>query len=452
MVGIYLQALAALQTRWRYDDDDDVFYLFPQAQSLLSGFFPPFLSRNKEKEHRTFLDTLIETRWELPEFAKYERAVCHEDNGEISVMAPFWAEFFDVATNVAGEDSASDPPIACDMTTSSYDSTLMIYSTLCAAGASSTRSCAEHPEYEQHVLKTLPEVWAQKHGQPVVRSRLGALRLHLTPLCQLRPTIPETCDLKHGTLHGHCGQSITDLDRKETISAVQAGFWKKENNIFRGVLTEHNSEKVPALGLDIHDIGGHCLEFSINEQGWLYLHRARLTSDCQQIGGHVRTWLQNIEQDWAWENEYARQLLLPEESEEVSWRCPLHWLQRFHDDNSKHQARGPSWSRNKARFKHITGEHAYAHPTVRNTHKLRGVRAARWISDTMGCVAVDERDCHSAEYLTHTLSTLLADSSDWHAVSYVPADADECARVLDWPSDCGVAAGGAAQGTCFMRQ
>jgi hypothetical protein len=424
----------------------------PQAYSLLSGFYPAFLLRNKEQEHRTFLDTLIDTPWELPEFAQFERAVCHEYNSEISVMAPFWAEMFDVATNVAGEDSSSDPPIACDMIQSSFDSTLMVYSTLCSASASSTRSCAEHPEYEQHVLNTLPEVCAQKHGQPVVRSRLGALRRGLTPLCQLQPTIPDTCDLKHGTLHGHRGQSITDLDRKDTISALQTGFWNKKNSIFRGVLTEHNSEQVPALGLDTHDIGGHCLEFSISEQGWLYLHRARLTSDCQQIGGHVRTWLQNIEQDWAWEDHYARELLLPQESEDVSWQCPLHWLQRFHDDNSKHQARGPSWSRNKARFKHITGEYAYAHPTVRNTHKLRGVRAARWMSDTMGCVAADERECHSAAYLTHTLSTLLADSTDWHAVAYVPADTDECARVLDWPSDCGLATAGAAQGQCFMRQ
>ena len=67
----------------------------------------------------------------------------------------------------------------------------------------------------------------------------------------------------------------------------------------------------------------------------------------------------------------------------------------------------------------LAGEYAYAHPTVRNTHTLRGVRAACWMSDTMGCVAADERQCHSAEYLTHTLSTLLADSTDWHAVAYV---------------------------------
>ena len=108
---------------------------------------------------------------------------------------------------------------------------------------------------------------------------------------------------------------------------MQTGFWKKINSIFRGVLTQEDTENTPALGPDIHDIGGHCLEFSITEQGWMYLHQAQLTSDCKQIGGHVHTWLQNIEQDWAWENAFVRKLLLPQESEDVSWCCPLHCLQ-----------------------------------------------------------------------------------------------------------------------------
>jgi hypothetical protein len=80
------------------------------------------------------------------------------------------------------------------------------------------------------------------------------------------------------------------------------------------------------------------------------------------------------------------------------------------------------------------------------------MRAARWMSDTMGCVAADERQCHSEEYLTRTLSTILADSTKWHPVTYVPADADGCSRVLDWPSDCGLATAGDSQGKCFMRQ
>jgi hypothetical protein len=70
----------------------------------------------------------------------------------------------------------------------------------------------------------------------------------------------------------------------------------------------------------------------------------------------------------------------------------------------------------------------------------------------MGCVAANESACHSARYLDHALETLLADNSAWRTVSYVPADAQECSRVLDWPDDCGLAAGGDTEGECFMRQ
>ena len=70
----------------------------------------------------------------------------------------------------------------------------------------------------------------------------------------------------------------------------------------------------------------------------------------------------------------------------------------------------------------------------------------------MACVAVEESQCHSEQYLAHALQTILADDGDWRAVSYVPADAEECARVLDWPSDCGMSVSGDAEGECFMRQ
>jgi hypothetical protein len=432
--------------------------LRPKAESLLNGFYPTFLSRSANVQHNNFLQTLLDTRWELSEYAEFERAVCHENHGEISVMAPFWAEFFDVANNVAGEDSSNDPPVGCDMIRSSQDSKLMVYNTLCASSATSASlgasSCAQHPQYEYHVQNTLPSVCAMKHGQPVMRSRLGTLRRNLTPLCQKEPILPATCTLKHGSLHGFKGRSVSqdDMDRKETVSSVQSGFWKKENNIFRGLLTEDVSGNVPALELDIHDIGGHCMEFSITAQGWMYLYRARLTTDCKQVGGDVRVWLQNVEQHWAWDHDFAHKLLLPEKSEDVSWRCPLHWLQQYHDDDNKHQARGPSWSRNKARFAHITGQYVYAHPTIRKTQKLRGIRAARWISDTIACVATNEKECHSEHFLSQTLSTLLANPTAWHSVAYVPQVTDECPRVLDWPNDCGLAFSGNEPSKCEVRR
>jgi len=49
------------------------------------------------------------------------------------------------------------------------------------------------------------------------------------------------------------------------------------------------------------------------------LHKALLTSNCQQVGDEVRTWLQNIEQDWAWEDSFARKILLEQQTDKVSW-------------------------------------------------------------------------------------------------------------------------------------
>jgi hypothetical protein len=120
----------------------------------------------------------------------------------------------------------------------------------------------------------------------------------------------------------------------------------------------------------------------------------------------------------------------------VAWTCPLHWLQQYHDDNSRHQARSPSWQRNNTRFAHITGEHKYAHPTVRHANRLRGLRAARFLGDGLACVAAPEL-CHGRAYLEKTISDIIQPA--WRPVAYVPARHPECNRTLDWPVDCGKA-------------
>jgi hypothetical protein len=213
--------------------------------------------------------------------------------------------------------------------------------------------------------------------------------------------------------------------------------------------------RVPALRLRPQDIGGHCLEFAISPSAYLYLDKVLLTSNCKQDGGRVRDWLQNIEQDWAWEHSLAQKIMAEQdvsESSRPSWRCPLHWLGQFHDDEHKHQARGPSWRRNRERFAHITGSFQFAHPTIRNAYRLRGVRAASFVSDTIACVAADSGDCHSKQYLSDTLERMLS-KEEWHVVQYVTNRPDlECDRVLDWPSDCGSSTRTGLPGACTVRQ
>ena len=251
-------------------------------------------------------------------------------------MAPFWAEFFDVATNIVGEDSVKDPAIGCDMRRSDEDNSLMIYNTLCAATETSRSACDAHPIYLKYLKFTLASVCQEKHGQSVARSRLGSLKPQFDPLCQQRPlltTKETTCNLKYGTLHGHRGESVPDLDSQQPSPIVQQGFWKKENYIFRGVVRQPESNT--ALQLLSSDIAGHCLNFKITEMGWLYLHQAALSDQCENNGKDIRTWLQNVEDYWAYDHDIAEKhlTLAPlETSETISWHCPLHWLQRFHDD------------------------------------------------------------------------------------------------------------------------
>ena len=75
---------------------------------------------------------------------------------------------------------------------------------------------------------------------------------------------------------------------------------------------------VPALKLLPHDIGGHCLEFAITAAGYLYLDKVLLKDSCDQNGGRMRDWLQNIEQEWAWENTLAQKILADEGASKTS--------------------------------------------------------------------------------------------------------------------------------------
>jgi hypothetical protein len=424
----------------------------PKVDSLLHGFYPTFLLGRDRK--KTFLHDLLFTDWHLAIHGhSFMHSICYVDDDNVKVMAPFWAEFFDVANNLAQEDSATDPPLACDMKRSSKGSSVMFYNTLCAASLASVETCANHPVYENYIKNVLPSVCTRNHGHTVVRSHIGALIDE--PLCEKMPEFPENCPLEHGTLLGHKGDPVTDLEDRSSSETVdmQSGLWNIQNSIFRGRLTRMALERVPALKLLPQDIGGHCLEFAITED-YLYLNSVHL-GDCDHTGGNVVDWLQNIEQNWAWEHDLAQKILDAQdvsESSTLSWRCPLHWLGQFHDNNDKQQAQSPSWHRNKARFAHITGAFHYAHPTIKGaSKKLRGLRAASFLSDTVACVAADSAHCHSSQYLSSTMKKILG-KEEWHVVDYVTNEPSlTCDRVLDWPNDCGSRSQTGKEGVCVVR-
>jgi hypothetical protein len=89
-------------------------------------------------------------------------------------------------------------------------------------------------------------------------------------------------------------------------------------------------------------------------------------------------------------------------------------------------------ARNEARFAHIPGEARFAHPTVRYSSRVGGLRAARFVSDGIACVGAGSApECHGPELLARSVDALVARQDAWRVVEYVGADT--CARVLDGP-------------------
>jgi hypothetical protein len=79
----------------------DVLSLHPDAQTLLASFFLTHM----QPPNATFLDTLFDTPWTEAQYSSYETAICGVRTDTAEVMAPFWAEYFDVASVRVGTDS-----------------------------------------------------------------------------------------------------------------------------------------------------------------------------------------------------------------------------------------------------------------------------------------------------------------------------------------------------------
>lgn len=424
--------------------------IHPARTTLLSGFYLAYVQRPTS----TFLDMLFDTPWTDAEHTSYDAAICNTRPEQTSVMAPFWAEYFDVAS----EDSTDEPSLACDIERSSTGSILMVYDTLCFTTSTSSRQCGDHPVYKTHLQKSMSAACARNDGKVVVRRHIGALQKGKGTLCDLKPQHMDekTCTLQHGALNGHVGQQAEDLDNVATVApaAIQRGFWDPANDIFRG--RDGSAELLPVLAIDERDIAGHCLGFSIGVQGILTLRSAALSSTCKAstsaiLDTDVRVWLADVENEWAWDHAHTLAIHAQEQTaapDSVAWTCPLHWHQQYHDDGGRHQARSPSWQRNTARFHHITGASHYAHPTVRHANRIRGIRAARFLGDGIACVA-DAEHCHSLEYLNTTIRDIVQPL--WRPVAFVPERHPECNRTLDWPADCGRAYPGGQEGECVLR-
>ena len=423
----------------------DTLELKVHADVLRRGFYPTFTEY--KEDDRNYLRELSSNKWSNTHYSSNAMRICHfnsetfDSNDPPIVMNPFWAEFFDVANE---HDSVSEPSLGCDMDPSSVDMNLFTYNTLCHE---SDIECAQHPSYKQALDSLLPEICQHIHGKAVRRKHIGQM-LH-APLCKQDPATPTTCDRRYGTLLGRKGR-VANLRFKQANVDKQMGLWQKNNYAFRGnaeLHQEKQEELAIALGLLPTDIAGHCLEFKISDTNILSLDRVYLSSDCSRTpDAAVRRWLQNVENDhWSWQHrlksdstDWPQDISTPD----TSWKCPLHWLQVYHDDNNAYQARTPSPHRNEARFHHITAQdpqadaqNVYAHPTVFESAIVRNVRAAKFINEALACVG-KESECHSTDLLEKSVTALMDQQDAWKVIEYTPKVSErQCTRMLDWPHE-----------------
>jgi hypothetical protein len=437
------------------------------AAMLLGGFYPAFEERELDEdsddhEHpEHFLSNMFRIGGPGP--ALQGEDICFkkdsgksgvtikgsssDDASEVLQINPFWGDFFDVAHTGSASLLGNDIAKGCDLKRSSDGNLIFLYNTLCAETPTSGENCENHRNYLHAVETYLPPECVDLHGKRVHREYIGAVGG--TPLCERRPSASKMkCEAsgasrKYGLLHGNKGIPTPDLDAQQDIDSklTQQGLWDKKNFLFRANEEMYVSkETIIALQLKDTDIGGHRLGFHVSKDGFMRLHSASMRSN-PETNVDVRSWLSHVEDDFAeshFRYEYVNSApgsagaTPPKQARDVSWRCPLHWLQTYVDDNGFDQARAPAYQRNAARFAHITGENRYAHPTVRSSIKVRELDAALFLNDALACVGPQE-ECHGFNLLNQTVQALVQDQDQWRKIEYVGSDF--CDRLLDWPEE-----------------
>jgi hypothetical protein len=181
----------------------------------------------------TFLYNLTHTHWTQASYTSPEHVMCHVDGEQMEVMEPFWAEYFDVAS----DDSVEQAWLACDLERTSIESILMVYDTMCSSSVSSpsARACAEYPRYLEHLQQSLPSMCTKQDGRVVLRRGIGALRNN-EKLCDLRDdTLQSTCTLTHGSLSGHVGTRVDDPGIDYRLLAKIQNPWRPRRTLPEGV-------------------------------------------------------------------------------------------------------------------------------------------------------------------------------------------------------------------------
>lgn len=445
---------------WKLPADKTQVLRVPVSRDvLLAGFYPAYQAENELTDSyaaKYFLQNLLS----CTQSRMQENHICYRNGDDTMVMNPFWAEYFDVAVDMA---EAGTVALGCDMQRSGKDNTIFVYDTVCTDDATG-KVCSNHPNFANALNTLLPPVCKSVNGREIFRGRIGSMQG--AALCDRKPSVSASCDKPHGTLHNIVGETISKdtnngfMPKENTfeVAATQRGMWYPENYLFAANLQAPTltSSNPIALALKETDIGGHALHFEISENAILALKHSH-TQDMgqmseleyeqfllatrnalhvnQKIGPRALDW-------WSWSHTYelAKENEAWQPSNDISWQCPLWRLGIYHSNFDTHQARSPQRHRNQARFRQITEHNGLPNYFAHVTHQkisniISNMHAAYFISETIACTS-EKTNCHSADFLQRSIDVQM--SHNWNIMQFVPDLDDEtmlreCQQILDWP-------------------
>ena len=387
------------------------------VRDILMGGFYPHAHENTNQD--TFLKNITSRNWIYNSYSSLNDHICFTNNDYIEVINPYLATNYDIVSG-------------CDVST--VDNQLII-DVGCARRQGV--ACSEmFSDYTNEVKYDMPATCVQSDQQLVFRRNTGSLRNQHSRFCDMKPNREDVCTRKRGGLHGAQGVSVDSLYEKKAVTHLQAGMWKKSNSIFyTDRRMRFTPDMIPALQIVESDIGGHKLDFEVEESRStlnIWLSGIHLSADANNyafVKANTR-WMQSIESHFAVEQAFHEsKMAVP--SEQLNWKCPLSWVTMYSGfTNRSLCARTPSAYRNEFRFSHITNQYKYAHPTVSSINAINNLRHSKFMSEWLVCTSFDVNACRGKDHLKDTIT-----KSYKQVLTLVQeATQETCSCVFDWPN------------------
>ena len=387
---------------------------------LQAPFYPAHGPRDTER----FLDTLFSE--EISN--KPADFICARRGAETLLLNPYWASDFDFG----------------DMDTPACDTRLLQASQMRQVSAecltlTAEESCANRfPGYYQVVSDP-----HKMNPACQIRNQIRAETTLQRPLCQETPPPTDSCRSTHGTLRGSRGQFAPNLYETYAVTSVEEGFWNSSNAIFRGDrFSTERQDTLSALRLLPTDIGGHYLQFVVDLDN-IYLLCADLHHDTptEQCAHSVSAWKAHIDEFWSLQHDLQQSRWPATGTATPDWKCPLRWQDAWSSSGREYDVRVPNGARNEIRFRHLTTDKFYAHPTVISVNPLTDMTAARYIADSHLCLHGEsaeglEAGCKGVAVLAEVLQALRVEgvvgktATPWTTVRRL---GKSCSAILDWP-------------------